>query len=194
MADMLVTDEEFATFVDDSGLDTERATLLIELATGEVQAVTGQRLLLVEDDPFELFSYSGPWLTLPERPVTEIVSLTIDDSDELVAGTDYKRPANSATLWRRCGWAACQSEPSIVAGSYSHGYATGAQKLEFARRATLGVASLALNAPAGVQSEAIDDYRVQYAVAVAWAMEQSPYLRKALQRAYGDRAGLVRFG
>lgn len=194
MADVLATEEELALFVGDTGLDMDRATLLLELATGEVQAVTGQRLVLVEDDPFELFSYSGPWLTLPQRPVTEITSLTIDDGDELVAGTDYKRPAKSAMLFRRCGWAACQYEPSVIAGIYSHGYATGAQDLEFARRATLGVASLALNAPAGVISEAIDDYRVQYATAVVWAMEQSPYLRKVLQKTYGERAGLVRFG
>jgi hypothetical protein len=194
MADLLATEAELALFVDDSGLDEDRAQLLLELTTGEVQAVTGQRLVLVEDDPFELFSYSGPWFTLPERPVVDITSLTIDDGDELVAGTDYKRPARSATLWRRCGWAACQYEPSIVAGVYSHGYAVGDQKLQFARRAVLGIAGLALNAPPGLESESIDDYRVQYAAAVAWAMEKSPYLAKALQRTYGARAALVRFG
>lgn len=194
MADMLATAEELATFMDDAGLDSDRATLLLELATAEVQAVTGQRLLLIEDDPFELFAFSNRWLTLPERPVVQISSLTIDGGDELVAGTDYKRPARSATLFRRCGWAVCQNEPSLVAGIYSHGEATGSQALEFARSATFGVAKLAASNPSAAASEAIDDYRVQYAAAVAWAMEQSPYLRKALQKAYGARAGLVRTG
>lgn len=195
MADLLVTAEELATFIGDAGLDTDQATLLLELATGEVQAAAGQRLVLVEDDPFELFAFSSPWLTLPERPVTEITSLTVDDGDELVEGTDYKRPARSATLFRRCGWATCQNEPSLVAGIYSHGLPTGDQRLQFARSSTIGIARLALGAPPGtVVAESIDDYRVQYAAAVVWAMEQSPHLRWALQRAYGDRAGLVRLG
>lgn len=191
---MLVTADEFTTFVDQSGLDESRATLLVELATAEVQAAAGQRLLLVEDDPFELFVFSGRWFTLPERPVVEISSLTIDDGDELVAGTDYKRPANSATLFRRCGWAACQWEPSIATGAYSHGLEVGDQKLEFARSATVGIAKMAVDNATGLESESIDDYRVQYASAVVWAMEKTPYLRKALQKAYGERAGLVRLG
>jgi hypothetical protein len=194
MADTLATAEELATLMNDAGIDEDQATLVLELATAEVQAAAGQRLVYVEDDPIEVFSFSGPWLTLKERPVTEITSLTIDDGDELVAGTDYKRPANSATLFRRCGWAECQSEPSILSGVYSHGYATGDQKLEFARSAMFGIAKLAVTNPSLAESEAIDDYRIQYAAAVVWAMEQSPYLRKALQREYGDRAGLVRFG
>jgi hypothetical protein len=190
----LATAEELATLMNDAGINEDQATLLLELATAEVQAAAGQRLVYVEDDLFEVFSFSGPWLTLKERPVTEITSLVIDDGDELVAGTDYKRPANSATLWRRCGWAPCQYEPSIVSGVYSHGHAEGDQRLEFARSSAFAIAKLAVSNPSGVASEAIDDYRVQYAAAVVWAMEQSPYLRKALRREYGDRAGLVRLG
>ena len=194
MADSLATDEELATLMNDAGINEDQATLALELATAEVQSAAGQRLVFVEDDPFEVFSFSGPWLTLKERPVTEITSLVIDDGDELVAGTDYKRPMNSATLFRRCGWAACQFEPSIISGTYSHGLAVGDQRLEFARSAAFSVAKLAVTNPSAVASEAIDDYRVQYAAAVLWAMEQSPYLRKALQREYGDRAGVVRLG
>ena len=194
MADTLATPTELANLMDDTGIDEDQATLVLELSTAEVQSAAGQRLIFVEDDPIEVFSFSGPWLTLKERPVTEITSLTIDGGDELVAGTDYKRPANSATLFRRCGWAECQNEPSILSGVYSHGFATGDQHLEFARSAMFGIAKLAVSNPSAVASEAIDDYRVQYAAAVAWAMEQSPYLRNALQREYGDRAGLVRLG
>lgn len=194
MADSLATADELATLMQDAGLDEDQAALLLELATGEVQAVTGQRLVLVEDDEFELFGFSGRWLELPERPVVEITSLTIDGGDELVAGTDYKRPAKSASLFRSCGWAPCPSEPSIIAGIYSHGYAEQDQKLEFARSAVLGIAKLAASNPSGVAEEAIDDYRVRFGIATAWAIDQSPYLVKALQKAYGARAGLVRLG
>ena len=189
---MLATADDLQTLIDDAGLDEARATLLLELSTGQVQAVAGQRLVLVEDDEAEMFVYSGRWLELKERPVSDVSSLTIDGGGEV---TDYKRPAGSATLWRRCGWAPCPDEPSVVAVTYSHGYASDDQRLQFARGACLGIARLALNAPTGpIESESIDDYRVQYAAAVAWAMEQSPYLRKALKQTYGTRAGLVRMG
>lgn len=194
MADTLATPDELATLMQDTGLDEDAATLVLQLSTAEVQNAAGQRLVLVEDDPFEIFVYSSQWVTLPQRPVLEISELTIDGGDELVAGTDYKRPANSATLYRRCGWAPRQNEPSILAGVYSHGYAEESQELEFARSAMFGIAKLGMSNPSLVASEAIDDYRVQYAAAMVWAMEQSPYLRKALQRAYGDRAGAVRLG
>jgi hypothetical protein len=193
MADNLGTAVELALLMADAGLTEEQATLMLELATAEVQAAAGQRLVEVLDEAIELFAFAGRWFTLPERPVTEISSLVIDDGDELVAGTDYKRPAGSATLFRRCGWAACQSEPSIVAAVYSHGYADGHQRLEFGRSAVFGIAKLA-SGMTGVASEAIDDYRVTYAAAVAWAMEQSPQLRASLARYYGTRAGLVRLG
>lgn len=194
MADLLATEADLALLIQDTGLDEDLATLLLELATGEVQAVTGQRLVEVEDDEIELFTYAGAWLDLPERPVTDIASLTIDDGDELVAGTDYLRPAKSATLWRDCGWAECRGRPSIIAVTYSHGYAVDDQKLQFARAATLGIAKMAAANPSAAAEEAIDDYRIRFAEAVAWAMEQSPYLAKRLQFTYGARAGLVRFG
>lgn len=194
MPDMLATAEDLALLMQDTGLDEELATLLLELSTGEVQAVTGQRLVEVEDDEIELFSYKSAWLDLPERPVTDITSITIDGGDELVAGTDYKRPARSATLWRSCGWAECRTEPSIIAVTYSHGYAADDQRLQFARSATLGISKMAAANPSAAVEEAIDDYRIRFAEAVAWAMEQSPYLAKRLQFTYGARAGLVRFG
>jgi hypothetical protein len=194
MADLLVTAEELALFMGETGLDEQRATFLLEMATGEVQAAAGQRLVLVEDDPFELFGYPSRWLELPERPVNSVASLTIDGGAELVDGVDYKRPARSARLFRSCGWSACPSEPSIVAGVYTHGYPVHDQRLQFARSATIGVAKLALTVPAGVVSESIDDYRVQYAQMAAWAMEQSPHLRASLARYYGQRAGMVRIG
>lgn len=192
MADMLATEEDLAVLIADAGLDEERATLLLELATAEVQAAAGQRIVLVEDDEVEFFAQAGLWLELPERPVIEITSLTIDDGDELVAGTDYKRPARSAKLWRRCGWTTCLTEPSIIATTYSHGYAEDEQGYQFGRSSTLGIAKLAASNVSGVESESIDDYRVQYAGAVASAMASSPNLAASLRRFYGDRAGAAR--
>lgn len=193
MADMLATPDELATLMRDTGLDEDTATLLLELATGEVQGVTRQRLVFVEDDEFtDLLGSTDAWLELPERPVVDLTSLTIDGGDELVAGTDFKR--FGARLWRRCGWATCWTEPSTIAGTYSHGLDVGDQRLEPARAAVLGLSRTAYANTSGVLSEAIDDYRVQFANSVAELMQGSEYLAKSLRRIYGGRAGLVRIG
>jgi hypothetical protein len=194
VADMLATKEELASFMQDNAMDASTATLILQLATGEVQAAAGQRLLQVVDDPFEIEGDRSRRLSLPERPVTDVSSLTIDGGDELVAGTDYTRTAGSASLWRRCGWARCIHEPSTVAGLYTHGYEVGDQALQPARAATLAIGRAAYSNPSGLTSEAIDDYRAAWGAAVVSAMENAPYLAKSLRRRYGARAGLVRVG
>jgi hypothetical protein len=170
------------------------AVLLLELATGEVQGAAGQRLVEVEDEDGELMGDSGSWLHLPERPVSDISSLTIDGGDELIAGTDYIRTAGSAQLWRACGWSDYIYQPSIVAFTYSHGRPVGDQKLQPARSATLALAQAVTSNPSGVLAESIDDYRVQFAAQLAALMEASPALQKSLRRTYGRRGGPVRVG
>jgi hypothetical protein len=192
MADMLATKEELASFMQDNAMDASTATLLLELATGEVQAAAGQRLVAVADDPFSLLGDTDSWLALPERPVTDVSSLTIDDGDELVAGTDYKR--FGARLWRRGGWAACWSEPSTVAGMSSHGWPVGDWALQPARAATLALGRMVYGNPTGLVAESIDDYRAQWSQQMTVAMEASPHLRRSLRQRYGARGGIVRVG
>jgi hypothetical protein len=194
MADMLATKEELASFMQENAMDASTATLLLELSTGEVQSAAGQRLVEVVDDEIELEGDTGFRLTLPERPVTEVKSITVDGGDELVAGTDYRRTKSSASLWRGCGWSACIYRPSIVAVTYTHGWAVGDQALQPARAATLAIARAAYSNPSGLTSEAIDDYRAAFGAAVVSAMENAPYLAKSLRRRYGARAGLARVG
>lgn len=193
-ADLLATAEELALLMRDTGLDEESATFLLELVTGEVQAVTGQTLLLVEDDEIEIQGNTDSWLYLPERPVSEVASITIDGGDELVAGTDYKRTKDSASLWRHCGWSTCIYEPATVAITYTHGREVGHRRLQFARSSVLGVSKAAYSNVSGVTSESIDDYRVTFPDAVAAVMAENENLSKALRRYYGTRAGLVRLG
>lgn len=193
-ADLLATAEELASLMRDTGLDETSATLLLELTTGEVQGIIGQRLVLVEDDEIELQGNTDRWLILPERPVSEVSSLTIDGGDELVAGTDYKRTKGAASLWRRCGWSDCAYEPSTVAITYSHGLEVGHQRLQFARSSVLGVSKAAYSNTSGVTSESIDDYRVTFPDAIASVLADSENLVNALRRYYGSRAGLVRVG
>lgn len=193
-ADLLATADELASLMRATGLDQDSATLLLELCTGEVQGMARQRLVEVVDDEFEIFATTDSFLSLPERPVSDVSSLTIDGGDELVAGTDYRRPRGSARLWRRCGWASSPHAPALVGGLYSHGYPVGSQKLQPARAGVLALAKAAYPNVSGVRSEAIDDYRVEFAAAVAVAAEQAPRLAESMRYIYGERAGMVRIG
>jgi len=80
-----------------------------------------------------------------------------------------------------------------VAVTYSHGYADGAQELQLARSAVLGVVRDAAANPTGATSLRIDDYAETYS-AVNARLEASANLRQALRRQYGRRGGLVRVG
>lgn len=199
MADNLATPEMLALLMQDTGLDTDLATLLLELATGEVQAMARQRIVQVEDDEIDLIVYRGTELELPERPVTTVTSAAIDG----VAATDYRWPRGSSRLLRDCGWATRCPPPSIVTVVYSHGYALPVQGspglgLELgdpglvpAQSAVLGLARQAAANKGLVLSESIDDYRVQFANTLAEIVGQSENLRKSLVRTYGTRAGGV---
>ena len=189
MVDLLATPEDLASALQQN-LDASTATLWLEVATAVVQeAAGGQRILQVVDDTFSLLGTTDSWLDLPQRPVTAVSGVEIDGEPV----TDWVR--FGSRLWRRCGWSACPHEPTTVTGVYTHGYPDGAQELQLARGAVLGLAQTAYSMPAGgaVQREQIDDYAVAYA-AVRSALDASPALTAALRRKYGRRAGIVRIG
>lgn len=192
-ADILATKEELASFMQDNAMDCSTAELVLELATGEVQSATLQRLVAVADDEITLMGTTDSWLALPERPVTAVASVTIDGTT-LTAGTSTGYKRFGARLWRRCGWASCWTEPSEIGVVYSHGLAVGDQALQPARAGVLALGRLAHGNPGGLLSEAIDDYRAQWAAAVSAAAESAPHLMQSLRRRYGTRAGLVRIG
>lgn len=182
MADQLATPEELASLLQ-SDLDASTANLLLDLATGIVQgAVGGQRLVEVTDtalldvtDPWD------PWLDLPQRPVRSVATVELDG----VAVTDWR--LRNQRLWRLIGWVSALCEPSQVAVTYTHGYPAGSPYLQTARAMTLSLAQAGYGNPSAVESEAIDDYRVSYAEALA-RMELTEHMRAALVAAYGRPA------
>ena len=189
---MLITPSEIASFVQ-KDVDTASATLAIEIATGLVQAAAEQRIVQVVDDTVTLdldrHDYSRS-LHLPERPVTAVGAVLVGAT----AVTDFTAQLRRGTLYRACGWRSATlptwSTPSTVTVTYTHGYATGDQRLQLARAATLTLAMLAYENPTGATSEQIDDYAVRYEAAAA-RMEASPALKAALRRQYGRPAGSV---
>lgn len=185
MADQLATPDDLAKLL---GVEVDdRVTMLVEIGTAVVQATVGQRLVEVADDSVTLAGSVRSWLRLPQRPVSAVASVTIDGAEV----TDYKR--FGADLFRRCGWAASNVEPSVVEVVYSHGYAADAQELQLARGAVLALMKGWADNTSGLKSERIDDYQVVYDE-VAAQLEASPFLRSALRRQYGSPAGLVRIG
>lgn len=185
MGDMLATAEQLGILMQDTGLDADLATLLLELATGEVQGMAGQRLVAVEDDSTVLIGSTATVLELPQRPVTAVTSVTIDGD----AVTDWTWPGQARWLHRTCGW----GHLSTVVIVNDHGYASDDWRLVPAQNATLGLAREAAVNPSGAESESIDDYRIQYAARTAAAAAAAPdYLRNSLRRLYGGGAGKVR--
>lgn len=194
MADQLATPTDLAALLEQD-LELYRATMLVECATSVVQeAAGGQRIVEVLDDSAELLGTTASWLDLPQLPVSAVASVTVDGAvaTEGTASGCWRRPGTSR-LWRSTGWATTAGEPSSVVVVYSHGYADGAQELQFARTAVLGLLRAVYGNPTGATRITIDDYTEAYE-ALASRMEASPHLQRALARKYGRSAGLVKIG
>lgn len=175
---------------DASGLSDDDAALLLDLATGAVQAAARQTLTQVVGDTVTLAGTRDAWFDLPQLPVTAVDAVAIDGNPV----TDYKR--FGARLWRRDRWAVCHDEPSAVTVTYTHGFPDGDPALALARSATLALAAQMYTNPVGAVGMSIDDFRLQFTQTpssdLAGLIPDS--LRRTLRRTYGPRARLVRIG
>jgi hypothetical protein len=178
----LVTQTELETLLGET-LDADVAALLLNTASGVVRGVVGQELSAVTDDVLSIMGTTSVWLLLPQRPVTAVAAVELDGA-ALTSGTDYKR--FGSRLWRAGGWRTCPSEPTAVQVTYSHGYAAGDWRLETARSMVLTLAANKVKNPGAVESEAVDDYRVRYAVT---ATDLPEHARANLIEAYASEAG-----
>lgn len=189
MADQLATPEDLASLIQQTDLDRATCELLIEAATAVVQAICGQRIVEVVDDPFEVVGSFASYLTFPGGPTTAVSSVTINGIS-LSAGTasgTYRLVGGA--LYRDIGWAD-SGGPTLVAGLRTHGYPPGSQHLQLGRAAVLSLSKGAFVNPDGVFSEKIDDYSVAYERSAA-ALEASPFLASALRKQYGQKAAMV---
>jgi hypothetical protein len=197
---MLVTAAELASLLQQD-VDTATAELAIEIATGAVQGAAGQRIVEVADDEVAIdldVLDCGPYLNLPEGPVTAVTSAEVGAT--LV--TDFTPQLSRGRLWRSLGWRSATlpywNAPSTVTVVYTHGYPTGHQKLQLARGVVFELAKTGYNSAAGsgaVVREQIDDYSVQYAAMAAsieGALDPDGPLARALRRQYGRPGRSVR--
>lgn len=195
MADQLATALDLAALLQQD-LDASTATLLVEIGTAVVQATVGQRIVQVVDDVavLDLDEHDGgPWLYLPERPVTA-VSAVLVGSTPVTAPVGYTTQLSRGRLWRSTGWRstllAYYDQPSTVTVTNTHGYAPGHQKLQLGRGAVLGLARPFYPNPSGAARITIDDYTEVYDAMTA-RMDASPFLQTALKRQYGRPVGSV---
>lgn len=195
MADQLATPSDLASLLQ-KDVDTASATLAVEVCTAVVQAAAdGQRILQVVGDTEVIdleAGFCGSYLKLSQQPVTAVTSVLIG----LAAVTDFIVQYSKGRLWRLGGWQSTVDpywpvNPSTVTVVYTHGYASGDQRLQLARGAVLSLARGLFDNPSGAASEKIDDYAVTYAAAEA-ALEAAPALKKAIRKQYGPKARMVR--
>lgn len=180
MADMLATVADLKLLMQNPNLDNATATMLLEIATGMIQAATGQRIVQATSSP-QLTGEDSLWLDLPQWPVQSVASVVMDS----VTITDWV--LRKQKLWRWLGWQAPNYQPSLVVPTYTHGYQSGAQQLQMARGACLSLAQMGYSNPSGVKSEAIDDYKVTYGEAME-RMHLGQSLNDALISTYGKPA------
>jgi hypothetical protein len=194
VADQLATPSDLASLLQ-KDVDTASATLAIEVCTAVVQAAAdGQRIIQVVGDTATVTGTTEQYLRLPQWPVTAVSLVTLDGT-ALTAGV----PGSGAStyrlvgdrLYRGSGWQTYCGEPSAVSFTFTHGYATGDQRLQLGRGAALSLGRGLFENPSGVVSEKIDDYAVAYAAASA-ALDASPALKAAIRKQYGPRARMVR--
>lgn len=187
-ADQLATPQDLASLlqIDYTALTAaQQATLLmlVELATSKVQDAAGQRIVDVTDTALidvEMCDCDR-YLPLPQIPVRSVATVLIDG----VADTSWR--LRKQMLWRLNGWNTNSSAPTQMTVTFTHGYPAGAQGLQLAKNYTLALAQAGWPNPTGVQSEAIDDYRVTYAEADA-RMQVPTSMADAIRSAYGFSA------
>jgi hypothetical protein len=145
---------------DDAGAD-----IACDIASEVVRAKLRQTVTLVEDDVLRIEGSFADRVRLPERPIVDVSSVTIDGAelppssynvigDELVLAADVETWA-SITI-PEGGFGGRRSVLEIV---YSHGYAVVPADI---KGLALAIAGRTYQNPQGVSSEGILSYRVSY--------------------------------
>lgn len=130
MALFAATDDlEARLGIDFTAEEDIRAEMLLTLASGLIQDAAGQQIALVTDDELTMPGTNADRITLPQRPVVSVTSITLDGS-ELAEGTDWYLKDN--TIYRIssslsdsdsiCGGFGSPTQTLVI--TYTHGYAT----------------------------------------------------------------------
>lgn len=159
MATLLATDDELRQFLNDEDIDTDRAELLLGLASGLVRRYTGQLFDEVTDEALTLDGNGTPVLLLPELPVNDVASVVEDprgDALALADDTDFEW-SEKGILTRLSGCWRRRARWYVV--TYSHGYAEIPGDV---KGVVLRVAARGITNPEGVRQETLGSYSYSY--------------------------------
>lgn len=98
------TIDELRTFVNDATLDMARAQQALNFATGKIQGYTRQEFSETADSTITIRGTWGDTFYLPQRPVTDVDSITVDGI--LAAALSYE--------WSSDGKVTLAQDPSFV--------------------------------------------------------------------------------
>jgi hypothetical protein len=157
-----------------SSAESDQADLLLAGATAEIRSLTGQWISEVADDVYTTDAPLSRVLWLPERPVTSVLSVTLDGE----AVTDFRR--RGSRLIRTDPWATCEGVELVAV--YSHGYSDEDERFDLARSSCMAMAGPYMSNAKGLKQRTIDDYTEVFGDSSQWE-----YLGKALCKQYGKR-------
>jgi hypothetical protein len=130
------------------------ALAALDAATAVVQAVTGQHLLAVAGDTITVDGSGTRVLLLPELPVTDVVSVSVDGTE--LDETEYQWSANGYLRRTNAVW---PNQLRNIEVEYDHGYATIPALVV---SITAKLAARMLDTPVNVKNEMIGAYNVSY--------------------------------
>lgn len=132
----------------------------LDAATARIRSYLGQHIELVEDDELILDGTGRSALFLPELPVVEISSITVDGTALTYVVDAYDYAWTAAGVVRRRNAATWGELPQSIVVVYSHGYANVPDDI---RDVCLRLAARDLVNPQRVSSENFrDDYSVTF--------------------------------
>lgn len=132
--------------------------LALDLATGLIQGHTRQRLERVVNDSVRLRdTYGGDTLTLPERPVISVASVTVDGT-ALVLDDGYAWDGSDVLVRLGDWWA----NGKVIQVVYTHGFSPIPVDV---KNVCLRAAARSFTNPSGLVSETIDFWTRTYSSA-----------------------------
>lgn len=156
-------------------VDTTRATLLLDLAEGEVLAAAGVPVYEQLGEVITVHGTGSDTILLPSYPVTAVASVTVDGT---LVDTDLYTWTRAGVLERVSGaWTVGRDN---VAVTYTHGYPAADIPSEF-RLVTLKVAARALENPYGLTQESLGNLSRSWAAGMELTEAERATVLRALR-------------
>lgn len=168
----LATAADVQTLMPGVALDLDQVDLLLDIASSTIRDFTVQTLSLVDDDVLELRGGFARDFYLPERPVLDVTSISLNDQP--FAAGSYRASSDGRVTIDRSAWSAVVNGPDVAVRGhwggderfltvvYSHGYDPVPASI---KGVCLDLVRRGIVAPdAGViRQESLGSYNVSYA-------------------------------